>query len=544
MQSKPGVMDILSISAVALAMSGYLDESRAASTPEVAKSSVASNECSALKSLAIPNTTILSAQQIPAGSYTPPGSKVAFDDLPAFCRLTANVTPVPGSSIGIEIWLPSNTWNGRYQQVGTHGLGGVFYWSEMAPQLRRGFATGATDTGHSASEGPSAWAIGAPERIKDFAYRAVHELADKAKIALKAYYGKPQEFAYFNGCSKGGGDAMKSAQMYPYDFNGIIAGGAAAHVTHGSTAQLIQTLNLKNAGIQGPRGIEILKLAQRSAIAACDALDGVTDGIISNPSRCNWSASSLICKPGQDPATCITSEQSAALTANVAEVVDPASGGAFFPGQSRGAEHDQTKFGWTKGLSFAGLAVYQMGLGDANWDGSTFDFRRDSPIVDKVLQSVNAIDPDLSAFKKAGGKLIQWHSWDDSQFQPLFQIHYYEQVAALMDGIQNVEDFYRLFMVPAQGHCSGSGVGPSNIGGEGQIAVSNDAQHDVVTALQTWVEQGKAPNQLIATRFANKDGRQEIDMQRPICRYPLEAVYKGSGNPNAASSFYCGTLQP
>lgn len=543
MQSRSGTMELLSITAVALALAAWPAASRAAVTGQVKKPSVAARECSTLMRLSIPHTTLLSAQAIPAGSYTPPGGKVAFTDLPAFCRVTANVTPVPGSRIGIEIWLPSTTWNGRYQQVGTHGLGGVFYWNEMAPQLRRGFATGATDTGHSASEGQSAWAIGAPERIKDYAYRAVHELADKAKITLKAYYGKPQEYAYFNGCSKGGGDAMKSAQMYPHDFNGIIAGGAAAYTTHASTAQLIESLNLRKAGIQGPRGVEILKLAQRSAIAACDALDGVVDGMIANPGRCAWNAATLICQPGQDPASCITPEQAAALSANVSEVTDPVSGAPFFPGQSRGAEHDQLKFGWAKALSFAGLAAYQIGLGDAGWDGSTFDFRRDSPIVDQVLGAVNAIDPDLSAFKQAGGKLIQWHSWDDSAFQPLFQVQYYEQVAARMDGMQNVDDFYRLFMVPAQGHCNGSGAGPSNFGGEGQIAVSNDAQHDVVTALQAWVEQGKAPDQLIASRLKNNTS-QGIDMQRPICRYPLEAVYKGSGDLNAASSFYCGRVQP
>ena len=236
----------------------------------------ATAECAALKNMNVLNTTILSAEQIPAGSYTPPGSKAKFDNLPDFCRLTATVAPTAGSSIGIELWLPTKTWNGRYQQVGTHGVGGLIYWSEMAPQLRRGFATGATDTGHLASEGLSSWAIGKPERLTDYASRAVHELAEKAKSSIKAYYGRTQEYAYYNGCSMGGANGMKAAQMYPNDFNGIIAGGAAAYTSRANTGQLIQTLNLRAAGIQGSRGVEILQLTQKAAIAACDALDDYT----------------------------------------------------------------------------------------------------------------------------------------------------------------------------------------------------------------------------------------------------------------------------
>ena len=442
----------------------------------------ATAECAALKNMNVLNTTILSAEQIPAGSYTPPGSKAKFDNLPDFCRLTATVAPTAGSSIGIELWLPTKTWNGRYQQVGTHGVGGLIYWSEMAPQLRRGFATGATDTGHLASEGLSSWAIGKPERLTDYASRAVHELAEKAKSSIKAYYGRTQEYAYYNGCSMGGANGMKAAQMYPNDFNGII----------------------------------------------------------SNPSRCTWSTSSLVCKSGQDPTTCITTSQAAALTANVSPILDPDTGAEYFPGLPRGSEHDQLHFGWTNSLSFAGLAAYQIALQDATWNGSTFDFRRDTPIAERMLASVNAIDPDLSAFRKAGGKLIQWHTWDDSQFAPEYQLRYYEQVAGRMGGAETTGDFYRLFMMPAQGHCAGSGDGPSNIGAENQIAVSNDAEHDVVTALETWVSQGVAPKVLIASRYKNNDPKQGIDMQRPLCPYPLEAVYKGSGNTNVAANFYCG----
>lgn len=511
--------------------------------------------CASLKTLAIANTTITSADTVPAGGFTPPGSTTPFDNLPEFCRVVATVAPVPGSTIGIELWLPSKSWNGRYQQVGTHGTGGVLYWSEMAPQLRRGFATGATDTGHTlpaAVPGEpllqnrgSVWAIGFPERVKDYGYRAVHELVDKAKTTILAYYGRKQDYAYFNGCSKGGQDGVKSAQMYPGDFNGIIAGGAAAQATRAATAQLVQDLNLRRAGIQGATGTAILQLAQKSAIAACDALDGVTDGYISNPSRCHWSPASLVCTPGQDPATCITSAQADALAAQYAPVVDPVSGEKIFDGLTRGSEHDWIRFGHQNNLSTYSLSLYQIAFGDSTWDGSTFDLHRDFPRLQAALaSSIDAVDPDLTPFRNAGGKMIQFQTWDDSAFMPQWAPEYYDQVTALLGGTEATANFYRLFMMPAQGHCAGNGVGPSNTGQENFLAVSDDADHDVVSAMQAWVEKGVAPKQLIASRFKGTDISQGIDIQRPLCPYPLEAVYKGSGDITKAESFTCSAALP
>lgn len=507
--------------------------------------------CASLRTLSIANTTIVSAETVPAGSFTPPGSTTAFDNLPEFCRVVATVAPVPGSSIGIELWLPAKDWNGRYQQVGTHGTGGVLYWSEMAPQLRRGFATGATDTGHAlpvAVPGEpllqnrgSVWAIGFPERVNDYGYRAVHELVDKAKTTILAYYGRKQDYAYFNGCSKGGQDGMKSAQMYPNDFNGIIAGGAAAQATRAATAQLVQDIRLRDAGIQGSIGTAILLLAQKSAIAACDELDGVKDGYISNPSRCTWNPATLICKAGQDPSTCITPAQADALAANYSPIVDPVSGQRLFPGLSRGGEHDQIRFGHQNNLSSYSLSLFQIAFGDPNWNGSTFDLHRDFPILQaKLATAIDAVDPNLAPFKNAGGKLIQLQTWDDSAFMPLWATEYYDQVTNLLGGSESTGDFYRLFMMPAQGHCAGNGVGPSNVGQENFLAVSNDADHDVVSAMLAWVEKGIVPKQLIATRFKGTDISQGIDMQRPLCPYPLEPVYKGTGDTNLAANFTCG----
>ncbi|WP_158080892.1 tannase/feruloyl esterase family alpha/beta hydrolase [Pelomonas sp. KK5] len=541
---------LASIAAALVTGCGGSDSPSSATAKPAAAPYAAAVGCDSLKSLKLTGATIVSADTIPAGSFTPPGSTTAFDNLPEFCRVVATATPATGSSIGIELWLPSKSWNGRYQQVGTHGTGGVLYWSEMAPQLRRGFATGATDTGHTlpapvsgqpllANRG-SVWAIGFPERVKDYGYRAVHELVDKAKQTILAYYGRKQDYAYFNGCSKGGQDGVKNAQVYPADFNGIIAGGAAAQATRAATAQLVQDIRLRDAGIQGAAGTAILQLAQKSAIEACDALDGVKDGYIANPSRCKWDPATLVCKPGQDPSTCITAPQAAALAANYAPIVDPVTGQQVFHGLSRGGEHDQIRFGHQNNLSSYSLSLYQIALEDPNWDGSTFDLHRDFAVLQaKLADSIDAVDPNLSPFKTAGGKLLQLQTWDDSAFMPLWAPEYYDQVTARLGGAEATGEFYRLFMMPAQGHCAGNGVGPSNVGQENFLAVSSDADHDVVTAMQDWVEKGIAPRRLVATRFKGADISSGIDLQRPLCPYPLEAVYKGSGDTTQAENFTC-----
>jgi feruloyl esterase len=496
--------------------------------------------CTALAKMQLPNATALTSKVIPAGSYTPPGSNVAFDNLPEFCLVTAKLSPVAGSSISIETWLPTTSWNGRYQQVGNHGFGGALYWSEMAPQLRRGYATGATDDGHSSVGFDVSWAINKPEAVTDFASRAVHELASKAKMIIAQFYGRAQNYAYFQGCSDGGREGMKAAQMFPDDFNGIIAGGAGQWWTRLATEQLAVSISLKNAGIQGASGAAILQLAQKSAIAACDGQDGVVDGLISDPRRCNWSPTALVCKEGQDPATCITAAQASALSFNNAPLVDPVSGEQINSGMAWGSEFDQLRFGYNLGLAPFGVNNYQIAYNNPSWDGSAFDLHADFPVLDSRLASINATAPDLTTFKQKGGKLIQWNGWADAVALPGDIAKYYDQVVSKtgQGDIRATQGFYRLFMLPNVGHC-GSGPGPDNIGAEGQTAVSSDPQHDVVSALEAWVEKGTAPDKLIASKFTNDDPKQGIAMQRPVCPYPSEAVYAGTGDANSAASFVC-----
>ena len=529
----------------------------AACGPHIAHAQAAT--CEDLSSARLPNTKITAAQSIAAGSYQPPGSTVTYTNLPAFCRVTATISPVPGSAIGIEVWLPTTTWNHKYQQSGNHGFGGSFYWGEMVRQIQRGYATGITDDGHTmpADHFSGSWAIGVPEKITDLAWRGVHELADKAKLIIKTYYGQPQTYAYFNGCSDGGREAMKEAQMFPRDFNGIIASGSAQHYTHAAVEQLYESLQYQRAGITGDAGAAILKLVQNAETAACDKMDGVADGLIRDPRRCHFDPSTLVCKAGQDPSTCITQAQAEAVRASEASLRDPVTGQEIYSGQAPGSEFDQLRFGHNKGPSAFGIGNFQIAYQNLNWDVTTFDLHKDVPRLDAVLGSVNAIDSDLRRFKAAGGKLIQWHGWDDAAFSPGWTVSYYDQVVRRVGGgnVRRVQDFYRLFMLPGVGHC-GTGIGPDNIGGENQTAVSSDPEHDVVSALEAWVERHTPPDLLIATRPANGSGGVQRDaapelrvagpvsgsgvqMQRPICPYPEEAVYKGDGDTNAASSFTC-----
>lgn len=503
--------------------------------------------CETLKSLSLPNTTILSSESIAAGSYQPPGSARTFTNLPAFCRITAAVRPVPGSLINIEVWLPKATWNGKFQQAGSHGFGGTLFWEEMVQPLQRGYATSITDDGHTppANGFDVSWAFGNPERIIDFAWRGVHELAVKSKLLIAAYYDRPQQYAYFHGCSDGGREGLKAAQMFPNDFDGIIIGGTFSNWTASATQLLVLSKNLMNAGIQGTSGAAILTRAQNAATAACDASDGVVDGLINDPSSCKWDPATLVCKAGQDPSTCVTSIEAAAIKANFEPVLDPLTRKWVYSGMSRGSEFEQIRRGWHNGINRFGVANYQMAFGNAAWDGSTFDLNTDLPILDRELASINAVDPNLSPFKAAGGKLIQWHGWSDSSATPGWNVGYYNQVVNKTGNgaLTDVQDFYRMFMLPGVGHC-GTGIGPDNIGAENQIAVSRDPEHDIVSALEAWVERGIAPSKLIASKFKNNDAAQGIAMQRPICPYPSEAIYKGSGDTNDANNFSCGRRTP
>ena len=517
--------------------------------------------CEALRTLSLPNTTITSVQLVAAGPYVapapggPPGGPVApaaggrgdagrgggrgdgaaapgrgaggggraagapaapaGPRLPAHCRLAATLKPSPDSVIDAEVWLPEPaSWNGKFQMVGNGGWAGVISYAAMATAVQEGYATASTDTGHKG--GNALFAIDHPEKLTDFAYRAVHETVVAAKAAITKFYDRGPRLSYWNGCSTGGRQGLMSAQRYPEDFDAILAGAPANYQTHLHTWDLaVSTPVLRDPSAAVPAAK--LDLVTRAVINACDAKDGVADGLLNEPTKCTFDVASLECKAG-DAESCLTAPQVAAIK-RVYEPVKTKSGQVVFPGKVPGAESGFNAYVGGQNAPPISAGSFQVAYNNANWDWKTFDIEKDLPLVDqKVGQIVNAINPDLSKFKARGGKLLMYHGWNDTAISPGNAIDYYTSVQKKMGGRQ--DDFIRLFMAPGMNHCGG-GPGPNQV--------------NWMAALERWREAGTAPDRIDAVRIANN----RVEMSRPLCPYPQVAVYSGKGSTNDAGNFAC-----
>ena len=475
--------------------------------------------CESLAGLKLDHTVILQAKPIQAGPYTIMGFMgPSTVDLPAFCRVTSSVRPSADSDIQVEVWLPVANWNGRFEAVGNGGLAGSIGTQQMAEALRDGYATAGTDTGHRGGPMTGNWALGHPEKIVDFGYRAVHEMTVEAKVLIAAFYGAGAHFSYWNGCSEGGAQGLSEAQRFPDDYDGIIAGAPANYMVHLQAGGnwIAQAIHKDPATFLPPAKLPAIAAA---VMAQCDAADGVKDGVLEDPRTCRFDPATLLCK-GEDNASCLTAPQIEGLKKVYDGAKNPRTGKQVFPGYMRGGEA-----GW--GVWIAGTDVpprnLQHGISvaffssfvfdDPNWDWKTFDFDKDVAYADKkVGATLNHINPDLTAFKKHGGKLLQYHGWNDPAISPLNSIDYFESVQQKMG---DTRTFYRLFMAPGMEHCIG-GPGPS--------------QFDKMAVIVDWVEHRKAPERISATR----PGR-----TRPLCPYPKIAKSKGSGSTDEAESFVC-----
>jgi len=487
--------------------------------------------CDGLTGLSLPNMTITIAQAIPAGPFTTPFNQTLIN-LPAFCRVAATLTPSRDSSIKIEVWLPSLVsapapapnsgapgpviWNGKLLAVGNGGWAGSIPYPALANAVRRGYAGAATDTGHEGMGGN--FALGHPEKLIDYAYRSEHEMTVAAKALVTAFYGTAASRSYWNGCSTGGRQALVEATRYPDDFDGIIAGAAANPKTHLDAWRMwMAHVALKD---QADR---ILKsqypLIHKAVLNQCDAIDGVKDGLIEDPTKCHFDPKTIVCKATDnllDEASCLTPQQAKSVRALLGPVKTP-KGKEIFPGYAPGSE-----LGW--GLLLGGTEPYSVPLdqyryivfNDPQWDWRTFDLERDLAAAEKAgAGTLSPVSTDLSGFTKRGGKLLMYHGWADQDVPPLASVDYYSSIQP-KSAQQNV----RLFMVPGMNHCTG-GEGPNTF--------------DVVTALEQWVEHQKPPSRILASH--STDGK--IDRTRPLCAYPQTAHYRGSGDVNDAESFVC-----
>jgi Tannase and feruloyl esterase len=499
----------------------------------------APGSCEGLAQLALPNTKITVAQPVSAGEFTLPG-RPPMKDLPAFCRVAATLNPSADSDIKIEVWLPIAAWNGKYRGQGNGGFAGSISFDGMAAAIKLGYATAGSDTGHTGND--ASWALGHPEKVVDFGWRAIHEMTVKAKAIIQNYYSSGPRQSYFASCSDGGREALMEAQRFPTDYDGIIAGAPANYWTRLlTTGLLLQAVTLNGDGYIPPGKLPAINAA---VMAACDAKDGVTDGLLTDPRQCRFDPAVLICK-GAESDSCLTDGQARALRAIYAGAGD-AGGRLYFPGFSMGSE-DAGWISWitgpmprrSTGYFFGSQFFTNMVYEKADWDFRTFNFEEGSKLAEtKTAAALNSVDPNLKPFKARGGKLIMYHGWNDPAIPPVNTINYFASVLAQMGG-RDTESFVRLFMAPGMAHCGG-GPGP-NVFGQGGSGIADDPDHNIYRALEQWVEHGNAPARIIAAKYNNdRNPALGVKMTRPLCAYPNVAKYKGSGDTNDAANFVCG----
>ncbi|HLK47017.1 MAG TPA: tannase/feruloyl esterase family alpha/beta hydrolase [Bryobacteraceae bacterium] len=475
--------------------------------------------CANLSVLPIKNGTITSADVVAAGAFAPAqgrGPVTAYRKLPPFCRISGTLRPAADSHVGIEVWMPETGWNGKLQSVGNGAWAGSISYPAMATALAAGYATASTDTGHTGNSGR--FVLEHPEEATDFAYRAVHEMTVAAKALIAAFYASGPKYSYWNGCSTGGRQALVEAQRYPGDYDGIIAGAPANYVTH---LQGMQVWAAQQAHRSEASLIPAAKLAalHRAALAACDAHDGVTDGVIEDPRECRFDPKVLACKNGDGP-NCLTQPQLETAAKLYAGPTDPRTGAQLFPGLEPGSETGWAMVAGPQPMSLA-VEVYQYLVHqDPAWDYRSFDPAKDVALADqKIAKTWDSTDPNLRPFFAHGGKLLMYHGWADPGIPPLNSVAYYTSVVKNV-GADGGADSIRLFMVPGMGHCRG---------GDGTDTF------DPVQALDEWVGSGRPPDHIPASRVRNGAS----DRTRPLCPYPQTAHYQGTGSTDEAANFSC-----
>jgi len=516
------------------------------------KGALKAGSCERLARVALPEAKITLAQQVAAGGFTPStpvtqwiaNDAALYRTLPAFCRVAIEARPSSDSDIKIEVWLPVGEWNGKFQGRGNGGFAGEIDYHAMAVAVHEGYATAGTDTGHAAAGTDARWALGHPEKITDYGYRAIHEMTMSAKAVIKEYYGNDLRHSYFASCSNGGRQALMEAQRFPADYDGIIAGAPANFWTHLLTSAVWDAQATTSEEASYVPSSKLPAIA-RAVNEACDAQDGVSDGILNDPRKCHFDPAAIVCK-AEESDQCLTAAQVTALK-KLYEGAHDRQGTRIFPGLLPGAEDGPG--GWSLWITGPGLGkslLFAFGNGfysdmvydKADWSYKDADLGEAVKAADtKMAKILNATDANLAAFKGRGGKLILYHGWDDPAISALNSIDYYHSVMNAM-GRENTNAFARLYMASGMQHCGG-GPGPDSFGQEGPTPMAKDAAHSLQLSLEQWVEKGTAPSAIIATKYAGRGASEDVQMTRPLCAYPEIAKYKGSGDPHDARSFVC-----
>lgn len=493
----------------------------------------AGTSCELLATVKLPDTEIVRAELIAAGAFTPAEAAQpaqgrggrggnAFASLPSFCRVVATLKPTNDSNIHVEVWLPSAEWNGKFQASGgaagaNSAVAGGINYPAMATSIRAGYATAGTDNGHQGAT--LSFAVNHPEKLVDFGYRATHEMTVKAKSIIEAFYGNGPRYSYWNACAAGGRQGLQEAQRYPADYDGIVVTAPANTWSRLQTWSmwLNQVANQQPGGVIPPQKYPAI---HRAVVEQCDALDGVTDGILENPTRCRPKLDVLTCQNG-DNNDCLTPPQLETARAILSPAVDNASRRTVYPAIEPGSE-----LGWAAITGptvpyYATETFKYLVFNDPNWtpQARSINLGADVATAERVTAPITADNPDLSSFFARGGKLIQVHGWTDPLIVPGDSIDYYNRVRARV-GESVAERSLRLFMVPGMNHCQG---------GEGADTI------EMQSVIERWVEQSQAPAAAVASKVLNG----QVQRTHLLCPYPQEAVFKRAGSPDDANNFEC-----
>jgi len=491
-------------------------------------------DCGAMASLPVDKGRVTAATLVAPGAFQPPPgfgpppgiANGGFQNLPAFCRVQATLTPTSDSAIKVEMWLPAAGWNGKLVGIGNGVWAGSISYSEMGPTLAQGYAVVATDTGHSGSGLTAEWAVGHPEKLVDFGSRAVHLMTVTAKAAIKRFYGQAATTSLWNSCSTGGRQGLMAAARYPDDFDAISAKAPANPMTDLMTQSMWAGYQAKRtpAAAMSPA---LLGLVHKAAVAQCDPLDGLADGLIARPTACRFEPATLACPPGQTSA-CLDPDQVATMKAIYAGVTDQQTGRQILPGWPVGSEMQLAvlmmgKEPFPVATDYFRLLVH----GDTpGWDWRSMDYAKETQAARAYgAKLLNVAPDDLKPFFARGGKLLLSHGWTDGLIPATNSIAFYE--ALLKATPRNVAATQlRLFMVPGMDHCGG-GEGASN--------------YDTLGTIDAWAAGGPAPERIVATRGGPAMPGAPVlpPLSRPLCPFPQIATYKGVGSKDDAASFSC-----
>ena len=491
----------------------------AAAPAAVAAANIAPGDCEALQHFAPPGVRITAAAPVlPQPAWTPGPGQRPIALKAALCR----VQGVIEKEMEFELWLPQpGAWNGKFLGAGVGGDAGAFNLRDLPRGVARGYAAATTDTGHKASD--PAWMMGDPDRLANYTHRANHLLAEASKAIVATYYARPARLSYFIGCSGGGRQALKEMQLYPTDYDGIIA-GAPGPKTPEMTVRRMWELLRRDArpGLMSPAD---WKLVADEGVRTCDAADGVVDGVAEDPRSCKFDPAALQC--GKAPAgRCLSAEQVDFARGFYQPLKDEA-GRAIDQGLLPGVLVDS-------GRSRLAPATFGQAVRrDANWSGAGFSVAKDLAAINTVMPELGAGKTEVSAFQKRGGKIILYQGWMDPAVAGRMTLAYYQDVAKAL-GPKTTQAFMRLYMVPGMGHCAG-GPGADQFGGSGDDAPVVDPQHALRSALEQWVEQGRPPAQITASKIA--DGK--VVRTHLLCPAPAHARYNGKGSTDDAASYTC-----